>query len=218
MSTVKRPDKRTERSRQTRDRVVAAARELFLSQGYAATNLQDVASGAGVAVQTIYFVFRNKRTLFKAVVDDTIAGDSEPVATMDREWFRAACAAPTAPDHLRAHVRGTRKILDRVAPMMAVIAAASSADPEIAAEWNRAEDPRYTVQRAAADSLVGKPGARPGVSAARAADLLYGLLSPELYLLFVRERRWSPAAFERWVHATLHTQLCADPPDDRPAG
>ncbi|GAA4219176.1 TetR/AcrR family transcriptional regulator [Actinocatenispora rupis] len=211
MSTVKRPDKRTERSRQTRDKVVAAARELFLDQGYATTNLQDVAARAGVAVQTIYFVFGNKRTLFKAVVDDTIAGDSAPVATMDRRWFRSAVATQTADEQLRAHVRGTRKILDRVAPMMAVIAAASDADPDIAADWNHAEDPRYTVQRAAAASLVGKPDARPGVSATRAADLLYGLLSPELYLVFVRERGWTPAAFERWAYATLRGQLCADP-------
>ncbi|WP_201294883.1 MULTISPECIES: hypothetical protein [unclassified Nocardiopsis] len=47
-----------------------------------------------MAVQTLYFVFGNKRTLFKDVVDTTVAGDTEPVATMDREWFRAACAAP----------------------------------------------------------------------------------------------------------------------------
>ncbi|MEK8105742.1 hypothetical protein NKG94_12465 [Micromonospora sp. M12] len=59
--------------------------------------------------------FGNKRTLFKDVVDTSIAGDTEPVATMDREWFRAACAEPTAAEQLRAHVHGTREILGRVA-------------------------------------------------------------------------------------------------------
>ena len=55
---VKRPDKRAERSRRTREKIVVAARDLFVTQGYGATSLQQVADRAGVAVQTVYFVFR----------------------------------------------------------------------------------------------------------------------------------------------------------------
>ncbi|GAA4374556.1 TetR/AcrR family transcriptional regulator [Actinomadura verrucosospora] len=209
MDTVKRPDKRAERSRRTRAKVIEAARELFVAQGYGATSLQEVADRAGVAVQTVYFVFGTKRALFKDVVDVSIAGDAEPVATLEREWFRAACAAPTAAVQLREHVRGTVEILGRVAPIMSMIAAAGAADPQIAAQWPDGPDPRYTVQRAAAEALVGKPDARPGVSAELAADLLFGLLSPQLYLLFVQDRGWAPDAWEEWVHATLAAQLCA---------
>jgi AcrR family transcriptional regulator len=211
MDKVKRPDKRAERSRRTREKVVEAARELFVAQGYGATNLQEVADRAGVAVQTVYFVFRNKRTLFKDVVDTSIAGDTEPVATMDREWFRAACAEPTAAGQLRAHVRGTREILGRVAPIMPLIAAAAATDPEIAAQWPEGPDPRYTVQYAAAEALAGKPDTRPGLSVEMAADLLFGLLSPQLYLIFVRDRDWSPDTWEAWARTALISQLCADP-------
>ncbi|MGA8112268.1 MAG: helix-turn-helix domain-containing protein [Actinocatenispora sp.] len=211
MAVVKRPDKRAERSRQTRGRIIDAARELFVEQGYGATNLQDVADRAGVAVQTIYFVFRNKRTLFKDVVDTTIAGDTEPVATMDRAWFRDACAAPTAADQLRAHIHGTRQILDRVARITPLIAAASATDPEIAAQWPDEQNPRFTVQHAAAEALVAKPDARAGLTVETAADLLFGLLSPQLYLVFVQERGWTPETWERRVHAMLSTQLCAAP-------
>ncbi|MET8335988.1 TetR/AcrR family transcriptional regulator [Streptosporangium canum] len=211
MDKVKRPDKRAERSRRTREKVVEAARELFVTQGYGATNLQEVADRAGVAVQTVYFVFRNKRTLFKDVVDTSIAGDTEPVATMDREWFRAACAEPTAAGQLRAHVRGTREILGRVAPIMPLIAAAAATDPEIAAQWPEGPDPRYTVQYAAAEALAGKPDTRPGLSVEMAADLLFGLLSPQLYLIFVRDRDWSPDTWEAWARTALISQLCADP-------
>jgi AcrR family transcriptional regulator len=211
MDRVKRPDKRAERSRRTREKVVEAARELFLAQGYGATGLQEVADRAGVAVQTVYFVFRNKRTLFKDVVDTSIAGDTEPVATMDREWFRAACAAPTAAGQLRAHVRGTRDVLGRVAPIVPLIEAAAATDPEIAAQWPQDPDPRYTVQYAAAEALVGKPDACPGLGVEAGADLLFGLLSPELYLIFVRDRGWSPDTWEEWARTTLTAQLCADP-------
>ncbi|MEW5627382.1 helix-turn-helix domain-containing protein [Streptomyces hydrogenans] len=205
---VKRPDKRAERSRRTREKIVVAARDLFVTQGYGATSLQQVADRAGVAVQTVYFVFRNKRALFKDVVDVSIAGDAEPVATMDRDWFRAACAEPTAAGQLRAHVRGVRDILGRVAPIMPLIAAAAATDPEIAAQWSAGPDPRYTVQHAAAKALTSKPDARPDVDTDRAADLLYGLLSPELYLVFVRDRGWSPESWEEWARAALTAHLC----------
>ncbi|MFE3743193.1 TetR/AcrR family transcriptional regulator [Streptomyces sp. NPDC059134] len=207
---AKRLDKRAERSRRTREKIIAAARELFVAQGYGATSLQEVADHAGVAVQTVYFVFRNKRALFKDVVDTSIAGDAEPVATMDRDWFRAACAEPTAAGQLRSHVRGVRDILGRVAPIMPLITAAAATDPQIAAQWPAGPDPRYTVHHAAAQALISKPDARRDIDTARAADLLYGLLSPELYLVFVRDRGWSPDAWEEWAHAALTACLCAD--------
>ncbi|MGC0422749.1 TetR/AcrR family transcriptional regulator [Embleya sp. AB8] len=208
--------KRAEKARQTRRRIVEAAREQFLARGYGATTLQEIAAGAGVAVQTVYFVFGNKRALLKELVDVTIAGDDEPVATMDRAWFRDALAVPTAADHLRAHVAGTGVVLHRVAAISAMLAAAAAADPDVSTLWPTREDPRYTVQHTAAASLVTKPGARPGITADEAADLLYGLLSTELYLLFVRERGWTPDRWEAWAYTTLHDRLCE--PGERRGG
>ncbi|MFI6538779.1 TetR/AcrR family transcriptional regulator [Nonomuraea sp. NPDC050547] len=210
MSDVKPPSKRTQKARETRGRILQAALELFVLDGYGATNLQDVAAKAGVAVQTIYFVFGNKRALLKELVDVTIAGDDEPVATMDRPWYVNALSAGTAQDMLRAYVAGTASVLERVAPIGKVLDGACASDPEVAALWPHDVDPRYVVQEGAAKALAGKPGARAEVSAEEAADVLYGLLSPELYLLFVHERGWPRDRWERWVLRTLIARLCAE--------
>ncbi|MFC7547898.1 TetR/AcrR family transcriptional regulator [Plantactinospora sp. GCM10030261] len=212
MTPVRTSGKRAEKARQTRQRMLTAARELFLEHGYAATTLQDVAERAGVAVQTIYFTFNNKRSLLKELVDVTIAGDDEPVATLDRPWFRAAMAQPSAVEQLRAHVHGSRSVLDRVAQISEMVTIAAATTPDLADIWRRDPDPRYVVQTAAARSLVGKPGVRPDLSVEEAADVLYGLLSTELYLLFVRERGWPPQRWERWAFDTLCAQLCASRP------
>lgn len=208
MMAVKKIDGRSEKARLTRARILDAAAELFVRDGYGATALQDIAERAGCAVQTIYYSFGNKQTVLKELVDRTIAGDDEPVATMDRTWFREALAATTATDHLRQHVSGTRAVLERVAPMMKVLEAAAATDPAISELWPQQEDPRLVVQTAAATSLLSKPGARAGLGIERAADILFGLLSPELYLLFVGERGWSPADWESWSYQTLVVQLC----------
>jgi AcrR family transcriptional regulator len=194
-----------------------AARELFVERGYGVTALQDVADKAGVAVQTIYFTFGNKRALLKELVDTTIAGDAEPVATMDRPWFLDAIAAPTAEAQLRAHVHGTVEILGRVSPMVEMLRTAATVDEAIIGLWPQEADLRYTVHAAAAESLVGKPDVAQGISADDAADVLFGLLSPELYLLFVRDRGWEPARWEDWAFETLRSQLCSRRTRKRPA-
>jgi AcrR family transcriptional regulator len=208
MRRVNGEGKRAAKARETRRRMLEAAHELFVEHGYGATALQDIADRAGVAVQTIYFTFGNKRSLLKELADVSIAGDDEPVATMDRPWFRDALAAETADAQLRAHVQGTRQILDRVAPITEVLRSAVAMDPEIAGLWRQDTDPRLTVHSAAAKALVAKPGAREELSAEYAADVLFGLLSPELYLLFVRDRGWTPERWEQWAYDTLRSRLC----------
>jgi AcrR family transcriptional regulator len=209
MPLVKSTGKKGEKSRETRRRILRAASELFVDQGYGATTLQGIAERAGVAVQTIYFAFGNKPSLLKELADVTIAGDDEPIATMEREWFRDAVAAGTAEEHLRRHVAGTCGILRRVAPIVDVLRAAAAQDSSLAEMWQFDGDPRLEVHTVAARGLLAKPGARAGVTAEHAADVLFGLLSPQLYLLFVRDRGWPPEQWEQWVFETLRAQLCA---------
>lgn len=208
MNPVKKPDRRTAKAQLTRARILDAAGELFVRNGYGATSLQDIADRAGVAVQTIYYGFGNKQAVLKEVVDRTIAGDDEPVGTLDRPWFQQALATTTATAHLTAHLEGTRAVLERVAPIMKMVEAAAATDSGIADLWPDERDPRLTVQKTAAKSLLTKPGARPDVTVEHAADVLFGLLSPEVYLLFVSQRGWAPAQWQTWTHSTLHPQLC----------
>lgn len=201
--------RRAEKAKQTRRAILEAARELFVERGYGATALQDIADRAGYAVQTIYFTFGNKRTVLKELGDDTVAGDDEPVPTMQRSWFRAAVAADTAGALLDHLVHGAGGILARIAPLAEVMRTAATIDPELSRLWNDDGDPRFAVYATAARSLVTKPDARPGLTAEEAADVMFALLSPELYLILVRDRGWSAGRWERWARELLTTQLLA---------
>ncbi len=52
--------------------LLAAAIDLFVERGFAATRLEDVARRAGVSKGTLYLYFENKEELFKAVVRTSI--------------------------------------------------------------------------------------------------------------------------------------------------
>jgi AcrR family transcriptional regulator len=65
----------TTRTRRPEDRapeIARAALELFVTKGFAATKLDDVARAAGVSKGLPYLYFKNKEELFKAVIVEAI--------------------------------------------------------------------------------------------------------------------------------------------------
>jgi AcrR family transcriptional regulator len=72
---------RWERRKEARPQeLLAAALDLFVERGYAATRLDDVAAQAGVSKGTLYLYFTNKEDLFKAVVREhllPVLGEAE---------------------------------------------------------------------------------------------------------------------------------------------
>ena len=80
---------RAEQVRTTRQRVLGAARDLFLRRGFAGATIEAVAHRAGVSPQTVYNVVGGKAALLKAVYDVALAGDDEPVPMIERPIARA---------------------------------------------------------------------------------------------------------------------------------
>lgn len=63
---------RQRRKEERPSELIAAALDLFVERGYAATKLDDVAARAGVSKGTLYLYFKNKEELFKAVIQQGI--------------------------------------------------------------------------------------------------------------------------------------------------
>jgi TetR/AcrR family transcriptional regulator len=66
--------KRERRKEARPGELLAAALELFVEKGYAATRAEEVAHRAGVSKGTLFLYFPSKEELFKAVVRENIAG------------------------------------------------------------------------------------------------------------------------------------------------
>src|SRR5262245_15561680 len=95
---------RRERRKDARpSELIAAALELFVDKGFAATRLEDVAARASVSKGTLYLYFDSKEELFKAViqgsvipavaqgeqlVDEFQGNASELVREIARAWWR----------------------------------------------------------------------------------------------------------------------------------
>ena len=73
MTTIPRPTRSTAKSARaaaTRDALLAAARELFGSQGFANTSVDEVVRRAGLTKGALYHHFKDKDELFRAVVEE----------------------------------------------------------------------------------------------------------------------------------------------------
>jgi AcrR family transcriptional regulator len=198
---------RAEKTRQTRQRMRAAALRLFIEQGYAATSMPSIAAAAEVAVQTLYYTFGTKRALLSEVLDVTVAGDDEPIPTLQRPAITGALAEPDPAEQLRRQAAAAREILENVAPLLDVIRGAAGADPELAEMWDINVRQRVTVQEQLVAALVRKSPLRDGVDQATAVDIALALQSPEVYLLLTRDRGWSPQQWENYTATALIEQL-----------
>jgi AcrR family transcriptional regulator len=196
-------NRRAEQARATRRRIIESARELFLEQGYAAATLDQIAARAEVAVQTVYFHFGNKRTVLKEVMDVLAVGDDAPIPLLDRPWVQQVRDEPDARRALGIWLRNSRVIYGRVAPMLSIVRDAAGADPDMAGQWRTNQNQRYFAHRTLAEILAAKQALRPGLTVQNAADIIFTLLSPEVYLLLTAERGWSPAQWQDWLTGTI---------------
>nr|WP_269799861.1 MULTISPECIES: TetR/AcrR family transcriptional regulator [Pseudofrankia] len=192
-----------------------AGLELFLRQGYAATRLDEIAEQAGVAVQTVYFHFGNKRTVLKEGVDILAAGDDEPVAVLDRPWMDQVRDEPDPHQALALWMAHCRALFTRVGPLMRIVRDAAGADPDMAEQWEVNKRQRLTAYRVIAELLAAKQGLRGGLSVDEAADILFALVSFEVYLALTADRGWTPERWEHWTIGTLTADLLRW--DTRPA-
>ncbi len=67
------------RMSRSRERIFAAAEEVFLQHGYLGTNMDTVAEAAGVSKQTVYARFTSKEALFLQVVDRMTGGAAHQI-------------------------------------------------------------------------------------------------------------------------------------------
>ncbi|MEU4425752.1 helix-turn-helix domain-containing protein [Actinoplanes sp. NPDC024001] len=198
---------RAEQARATRRRIVAAAAEQFLLHGYGSTLLDQVAERAGVAVQTVYFHFGNKRTLLKHVMDVAAVGDDEPVPLLERPWFRQIQEEGDPRRIIELWLVGGREIMDRVAPLMRVMRGATGTEPELAAQWETNQQQTRSAYGLLAQLLAERGALKPGMDVEQARDIAFTVSSVETYLQFTDVCGWTPEQWQERTTAILTASL-----------
>lgn len=187
--------------------MVEAAGELFLTQGYGSTSLDDIASRAGVSTPTVYAKFGSKAGLLKVLVDVSVAGDDEDVPLLERDDLRAHQAIESLPDRVRAMCEAAHVVHSRSGPVLRLVARVSGSDPAVAelhAELER------QMRETALANLGTYPTSvlRDGMDRDRAADVVLTLGHPEVWNRLVHDAGWTGEQYVDWLeHAITSTVL-----------
>jgi AcrR family transcriptional regulator len=187
--------------------VLDAAGNLFLVRGYGATTIDAISSVSDSPQATVYRLFSSKQGILKALLDQSVAGDDEPVAVADRPHVQSMLRAPQPEDLLARLAAVSVDINQRTAPIYRILVSAASSDAEVAALLGELTRQRQEGQGRVATALATAKALRPGFRAQDAADIVHALASPELYHLLVVDRSWSPDRYQRWLAESLAHQL-----------
>lgn len=207
---------RDAQARETRRSILAAALDLFVDRGYAATTIAAVAETAGVAVQTVYAVFGNKRELLRQLIEATITGDDDPTPVTERVEARAVAAEPDPCRRARLGAAVSRTIVQRVAPIARVAEEAAASDPALAATMDAIKAARREEMLASAALLSGSEGL--DLPPDELAATLYVLYSPQVADMLMTDHGWSPEHYESWLARMLLESVLGHRSPDRERG
>jgi len=188
----------------TRTAILEAARLLFVERGYAATTVADIAASAGVAPATVNAAFGGKAGLLKRLVDVAIVGDEEPLPVSQREIARQIADERDPRRQISLLVGSLTATHERLADLQAVLVQASGVDAEVRTEAARSEERR---RHGMGEFVALVDPASLSTDAQTAADAVWALTEPRLYLGLVRERGWSPDQYRTWLVGQLEAAL-----------
>ena len=201
---------RAQRAEQTRARILDAARDLFLANGYVRPTTAAIATHAGVSEAMLFAAFGTKAGVVEALIGRAVSGDQAPTALRDRPSWAGLAAEHDARAAVSRFAEMSAAIQQRTWRLIELTRAASDADEAMArllaqGAANRRADCRDFVEHAIAAAL------RPDLTPAEAADVLWLYSSADVYRLLVGTAAWTHERYAAWLADTLARALLEDP-------
>jgi AcrR family transcriptional regulator len=191
--------RRVERAAVTRAAVLSAAQELFVSKGYTATTIADIAERAGVSLDTIYATVGRKPALLRELVETAISGTQQAVPAEQRDYVLRIGVAVTASDKISIYAQAITTIQQRMAPVFLALRDAAATDANCASLWREIATRRATNMRTFAADLRATGELREDLTDDQVADIIWSMNAAEYWDLLVRERGWTPDQFRGWL-------------------
>jgi AcrR family transcriptional regulator len=194
---------RQQQAADTRGAIIAAARELFVANGWQGTTIAAVARRAGVSPESVYAVFGGKSALLLGVVQTAVRRGDPATPLVEQAGPRAVAAAGDQAEILRLFAGDIAQVLAAVADIVAVMRVAAQADPEVAKVYESIHAGRRENLALVARALAAKGPLRDGMSEAAALAQIWRLASPELFLMLTGIEGLTGAQYAAWLEHTL---------------
>jgi AcrR family transcriptional regulator len=193
---------------ETRRRILEAARRQFMERGYAGATAESIAAEAGVAAQTIYAIFKNKKKLLIHLMNVSPSTGVEDYTPMsERPSVQAVSQEQDQHRQLQMFAQVVANNLDQVAAVSEVIVEAAKTDPDFDRILKKLNKQRLEHMTLAVQQIAANGPFRGKMEEAYARDTIWTLTSPEVFLLLKRDRCWSKEEYAEWLADMLTRAL-----------
>ena len=190
------PGRRAIQAEQTRVEILRAARTQFAINGYAATSVKEIATEAGVSVQTVYDSVGSKAELVRRLNDliDVEAGVGEIAMTIPATTDAVAVA--------RVPAMITRRIVERCGDILRACLDGARAEPELAPVVDEGGRRHRAGARAVAERLVSLGALDAELSTDDATVTIATLADYRVALVLLDDHGYTLDAVEEWIATT----------------
>lgn len=195
---------RREQAARTRQRILDAAGDLFVRQGYGTTPIRQIADAAQVAPDTVYATFGSKARLLTALLDIRLAPGGQ-TSLLDRPQMQAIRDERDPRQLLRLFARDYAAMSERVRPASEVLRTAKAVEPEMAAVREEMEAHRFEYIQTIVQWLANRTKLRVPVN--HAAQIVWALASPDVGRMLCDVQGWTAEEYASWLEDTLTTTL-----------
>lgn len=195
--------RRQARAFETQAQIVEAARELFIKDGYSGISIEAIARKAKASPETIYSVFKNKRTILTHAMDLAAGTDGQPIPAMLRSYIQEVASERDQHRQIQMFASRMQIFFSHIAPLVEVMREASKTEPEINKLLKKYLDDRFQGMGFFIDCLLANGPLRNGLSKLSAVETIWTLASAEIYNLLVGDRGWSEEEYKIWLSDTL---------------
>jgi AcrR family transcriptional regulator len=204
--------RRRQTAYQRRLDILDAARRIFTEKGYAASTMADIATEAGVNIDTVYAGLGTKAELFALLIETALSGTADAIPADQRNYIATIRAEPEARRKLDVYAGAVTAIWGRMASLLNVLQKGAASDPSLAEIWDdfllrRAENVRLLI-----DDLEAAGVLRSGLEPAEATDAAWAISSTEVYVLLIEVRGWLPERYREWLAESFKRLLLETAP------
>ncbi|MGH7717507.1 MAG: TetR/AcrR family transcriptional regulator [Gemmatimonadaceae bacterium] len=181
----------------TKQRILSAAKTLFVRHGIEPVTIARIASKAGVAAPTVYALYKSTEGILRELMRETLFGPRFQAA-------RAKLDGVTDPVELiELTPQVARAIYEAESSQLCLVRSASAHAPELRKLEQEFEDIRFAMQEERLRLLFAQSKQAKGLQFDDARRILWMYTSRDVYRMLVHEGGWTPDRYQEWLSETL---------------
>jgi len=194
-------ERRAKAAEDTKAAILNAAKTLFVRRGIDRVTIAQIAGKGGVAVPTVYALYKSKEGILRGLMETTLFGRRFQNAIAKLEGV----TDPVRLIALTAHV--ARAIYEGESSELGLMRGASAFSPALRKLEQEFEKVRFEMQKDRVQALFAQRKQKKTLSIDEARRILWMYTSREIYRMLVQESGWTPARYEKWLSDTLVNAL-----------